>query len=504
MPSRLASNTRRLIERCFPERQIFYRRRGEVVFLRLRKSLQLAISVLVLAAGAWVAYAVANLIMIDRIIAAKDRRIVEVASAYRSLGEELASAQARFLGITEELEAKHQQLLELVNQRSVLEKRLSETRRQLDGLVAERDELLTMTGALGERITKLDHRLQGALADPKGSQGLMAEQPAGALSHEGSDEAQLGESLATVDLRLGGLIAERDRAVRDGGRMVTQVQELEHRLAELDGVEAHLDDVIFDRDLAIQKAGQMASRVAELEIRLSVLKKSQGELIARVQERTKINLGEIEAMIARTGLSVDELLKDAAPATSGLGGPFVGLSDDTVLALEMMEFADLGGSFEFSVLKLEHQLKRWTGLQNLLQRLPLASPMDTYYIASPYGKRRDPFSKKWAMHSGVDLAGSLKAPVWSTAPGKVIFVGRKGPYGKTVEIDHGYGLKTRYGHLSKILVNNGDAVGFRHKIGVMGNTGRSTGSHLHYEVVFDGSRQDPAKFMKAGKYVFKD
>jgi murein DD-endopeptidase MepM/ murein hydrolase activator NlpD len=93
--------------------------------------------------------------------------------------------------------------------------------------------------------------------------------------------------------------------------------------------------------------------------------------------------------------------------------------------------------------------------------------------------------------------------VWSTAPGTVTFVGRRGPYGRLVEIDHGYGLVTRYGHLRKILVKKGESVGFRHKIGIMGSTGRSTGRHVHYEVLFEGKPQDPAKFMKAGKYVFK-
>ena len=85
----------------------------------------------------------------------------------------------------------------------------------------------------------------------------------------------------------------------------------------------------------------------------------------------------------------------------------------------------------------------------------------------------------------------------------VTFVGRKGPYGKMVEIDHGYGLKTRYGHLRTILVKRGQKIDFRHKVGIIGSTGRSTGRHLHYEIVSDGRPQDPAKFMKAGKYVFK-
>jgi murein DD-endopeptidase MepM/ murein hydrolase activator NlpD len=93
--------------------------------------------------------------------------------------------------------------------------------------------------------------------------------------------------------------------------------------------------------------------------------------------------------------------------------------------------------------------------------------------------------------------------VRATSPGVVTYVGWKGPSGRMVEIDHGLGLRTRYGHLHKILVKRGQKVDFRKKIGLMGTSGRSTGSHVHYEVLFDRKPVDPMKFMKAGKYVFK-
>jgi len=107
------------------------------------------------------------------------------------------------------------------------------------------------------------------------------------------------------------------------------------------------------------------------------------------------------------------------------------------------------------------------------------------------------------MHAGLDLAGVRRTPVVATAPGVVTYARRKGPYGKMIEIDHGQGLKTRYGHLHKILVKKGDKVGFRQKIGQMGSTGRTTGPHVHYEVWVDGKPRNPAKFLKAGQYVFR-
>ncbi|MCG8546945.1 MAG: M23 family metallopeptidase, partial [Alphaproteobacteria bacterium] len=156
-----------------------------------------------------------------------------------------------------------------------------------------------------------------------------------------------------------------------------------------------------------------------------------------------------------------------------------------------------------SVSDIDSQLIRWAALQSLLKRVPLISPVDFYHLASRFGLRRDPFTKKRAMHYGVDLAGWRGAPVYNTAPGKVVFAGRKGRYGKVVEIDHGYGLRTRYGHLRSVLVKRGQVLGHRHKIGLLGSTGRSTGPHVHYEVRFDGKPLNPDKFIKAGRYVFK-
>jgi murein DD-endopeptidase MepM/ murein hydrolase activator NlpD len=93
--------------------------------------------------------------------------------------------------------------------------------------------------------------------------------------------------------------------------------------------------------------------------------------------------------------------------------------------------------------------------------------------------------------------------VLATAPGTVVFAGWRGGYGWMVEIDHGLGVRTRYGHLKKLLVTKGQKVGFRDKIGLLGTTGRSTGPHVHYEVIFEGRPRNPMKFITAGKYIFK-
>jgi murein DD-endopeptidase MepM/ murein hydrolase activator NlpD len=152
---------------------------------------------------------------------------------------------------------------------------------------------------------------------------------------------------------------------------------------------------------------------------------------------------------------------------------------------------------------MNDQINRWDDLRKLIQIIPLATPSDHYYLASGYGKRRDPVNGRWAMHHGVDMAGVYRSQVRSTAPGVVVSVGWNGNYGRMIEIDHGQGIRTRYGHLRRILVRRGQKVGFREKIGEMGNSGRSTGTHLHYEVTVNGKTRDPLKFIEAGKYVLK-
>ena len=124
-------------------------------------------------------------------------------------------------------------------------------------------------------------------------------------------------------------------------------------------------------------------------------------------------------------------------------------------------------------------------------------------ISSGFGSRSDPFNGHRAFHAGLDFKGPTGTDVVATAPGKVISADWHGGYGKMVEIDHGYGLKTRYAHLSAIDVVEGQDVAFGDKVGELGSTGRSTGPHLHYEVWYDGQARNPWNYLKAGANVLE-
>ena len=128
-------------------------------------------------------------------------------------------------------------------------------------------------------------------------------------------------------------------------------------------------------------------------------------------------------------------------------------------------------------------------------RKPVAGEVD---MSSPFGMRLDPFLGRPAIHTGVDLRGDIGEPARATATGKVTIAGWDGGYGNMVEIDHGNGLATRYGHLSKILVKVGQFVRIGETVGLIGSTGRSTGPHLHYETRINGEAVDPQKFLRAG------
>jgi murein DD-endopeptidase MepM/ murein hydrolase activator NlpD len=198
-----------------------------------------------------------------------------------------------------------------------------------------------------------------------------------------------------------------------------------------------------------------------------------------------------------TDLNINDLVHGMEIEDLGLarGGPFV--PDDYLIA------DDTQLKFQTSVVLLDQQIARWKALQEVVRTIPLVSPLDQYRMTSGFGRRVDPINGREAAHYGVDLKAPMGTPVMATAPGTVVFVGWKGHFGRLVEIDHGNGIRTRYGHLRKILVEPGQELSHREEVGLLGSSGRSTGPHVHYEILVDDEPRDPADFMTAGHYAFK-
>ncbi|HEY0111750.1 MAG TPA: M23 family metallopeptidase [Allosphingosinicella sp.] len=186
--------------------------------------------------------------------------------------------------------------------------------------------------------------------------------------------------------------------------------------------------------------------------------------------------------IRRLGLDPSRLQRSA-----GVGGPFE--------PVEPVRAADPN----FKALFMS-----WTKLDQLEQgtiAIPSAEPVKGSSFTSGYGVRSDPFRGRAAMHAGIDLAGPIGTPIYATADGTVGRSQWVSGYGNLVELEHGRGIQTRYGHLSRSLVNAGQKVKRGDMIALMGSTGRSTGSHLHYEVRIDGKAVNPVPFMQSSAYL---
>ena len=177
------------------------------------------------------------------------------------------------------------------------------------------------------------------------------------------------------------------------------------------------------------------------------------------------------------------------------------------LGLQPAKFAGVGGPLESAqgdptFKQLFTSWKKLDNLQNGAIAVPSDKPVKTAAFTSGYGVRSDPFAGRAAMHAGIDLAGALGTPIYATADGMIADAGwNSGGYGNLIKIDHGRGIETRYGHLSGILVKAGQRVQRGQMIARMGSTGRSTGSHLHYEVRIDGRAVNPIPFMKSTDYL---
>jgi murein DD-endopeptidase MepM/ murein hydrolase activator NlpD len=252
---------------------------------------------------------------------------------------------------------------------------------------------------------------------------------------------------------------------------------------------AQLSSQIDGKDRSIQpQIATDPARVQPVETRAApvpVDNSAAPDIVAPVPER-KPDAGpraqagsELERLLASTGLDIDRLLNGLRGA-GGLGGPYIAVG---------------------SVRPPELDQKRQDDLKKLAKMLPLTAPLPQFQFESGFGTRVDPINRRTAFHPGLDLAAPYKSPVYSTAPGTVTFTGTREAYGRMVEIDHGHGIVTRYAHLHRILVARGQQIGGHIEIGELGSTGRSTGPHVHYEVLVDGTPLDPAKFMEAGKNV---
>jgi murein DD-endopeptidase MepM/ murein hydrolase activator NlpD len=221
-----------------------------------------------------------------------------------------------------------------------------------------------------------------------------------------------------------------------------------------------------------------------VEASLDRVERRQSLAVSQMQDRYESKTQQVRSVLAQLGLK-----SDPAPAT---GGPFV-----------PVKLASEDQSFGRALVRVNLMRAQANALSNTLLKVPLRKPVTGEIDeTSPFGVRMDPFAHEAAMHTGIDFRGDIGDPIHATAGGTVTIAGWTGGYGKLVEIDHGNGLATRYGHLSEIDVEVGQTVRAGAVIGKLGSTGRSTGPHLHYETRLNGEAVNPQKFLDAGDKLF--
>lgn len=213
------------------------------------------------------------------------------------------------------------------------------------------------------------------------------------------------------------------------------------------------------------------------------LKSIEQQQIARI-ENLRLGADEkadaIARILRRTGL------KPKAETADATGGPYIPVNNPA------------GDKFDLTLSQLDISLQRLEEIRTQAMQYPFGNPIPGAFETSGFGYRKDPFLGTLALHPGIDFRGTIGEPARATGSGTVVSAGPFGGYGNMVEIDHGDGITTRYGHLSAILVHDGQHVETGDIIGKVGSTGRSTGPHLHYEVRENGVAIDPSGFLNAG------
>lgn len=433
---------RRLLEKWFPDRQILIRSNDSVSQLRLGKYAQLTLASIGVIAITWSVGVSGYSWYLDQRLAAREEQLFRSELSYNQLIARVTESQRRFGEITSQMEDTHRNLLSMAEKNLMLQARVQDYTSKLAVSEKEKVRISALRTSMDNQMNALQTQIDG--------------------------------------------ITNRNLALRD----------------ELETVETVMSRVMRERDQAMQRSKKLQSELGEARQRIADLHTIQKQAMQRVAETADSTILELETVLEMTGLSVDEVItppmkpqaQGSGEVAGGVGGPFV--------AFEAEHPED--EQFVNAALAVGDRMDQLVSLHDRIKRTPLGQPADSYYLSSSFGKRKDPINGKWAFHSGVDLAGPMKTPIHATAPGKVVFAGWSGKYGKMVEIDHGDGLRTRFGHLYKVLVKKGDEVNLKGKIALMGSTGRSTGSHVHYEVLVHDKPVDPIKFIEAGHYVFKN
>ncbi|WP_081806388.1 M23 family metallopeptidase [Actibacterium atlanticum] len=252
-----------------------------------------------------------------------------------------------------------------------------------------------------------------------------------------------------------------------------------------------------ERDLIATDAAQAYEMVAAMDYEHQLAQDRNDRIFEQLEDALTISVEPLDDMFRNAGLNTDTLIDQVRKGYSGQGG---GPLTPIALSTRGETPSDPESLRANAILK---DLDKLNLYRMAVEKTPFAMPVKTSFrYTSGYGMRRHPISGKYKMHDGIDMAGAHGSPILATADGVVKKAGWSSGYGRLVIIQHEFGIETRYAHLANIRVEVGQRVSRGHRIGDMGNSGRSTGTHLHYEVRVGGKSVNPMTYIKAARDVF--
>jgi len=463
----------------FPERQIYIRSDGRVQFFTFGPSLQATLAGLTLIFLGWVAFATVNVIFKDRIIAAKDHRYQQMQAAYENrvadlqmsydeLNGALVSAEDRFKATADTLQTKQNAISGFLNRANQAE---SAVNGRMLAAAASQDEAASAPAAQpGQAAGAMDVEAPAdTSADDTGSSALVMmpgpAQPQPRTAHPVKSSAL-------------------DQAMQRFATLFKSVTQSVH----IETHPVHDTPAAYIQHPALRALAEQTTRVAQIG-------QSETLLMAKTEGTLEHGVGDLRNVMRRTGINPDSFAHKIA-GNEGMGGPEIPLDQVKIEGISDSKFTQ-------AYLNAAAVLDQLNGLSAAMGHVPLSAPVSTasFDKSSGFGPRIDPFTGRYAFHPGIDFAGPWGSLVHATAPGVVVFAGNRGGYGNMVEIDHGYGIHTRYGHLSMISVRVGSRIAKGAGLGRVGSTGRSTGPHVHYEVWYDDVVKNPNNFIEAGRHV---
>nr|WP_174822911.1 M23 family metallopeptidase [Ruegeria arenilitoris] len=430
-----------LLERHFPERRVFLKSDNDTRFIRLSSETQIVAALGVSIMVGWTAVATAILLM-DSIGSGNFREQAK---------RDQATYQERLNILSQERDARAQEAL-------AAHARFNSALQQISAMQSELLESENRRRELETGIEVIQTTLRSTMKQREEARAQLAE------LQEKSDGASVAMFASAAPAQIEFMADALTRTAQQRDQIATDAQ-------------AALDQ----RD--------------ELELEILLMQERNDEIFRQLEEAMVISVEPLDKMFREAGMPTDRMLDEVRRGYSGMGGPLTPISFST-------RGEELSAD-EVRANQLLQQMDQLNLYRIAAEKAPFATPVKSAFrFTSGYGYRRDPKTGGRRMHKGTDFAAPTGTDIFATADGVVTHAGWQSGYGRLVKIKHAFGVETLYAHNSKIRVKVGQRVSRGDHIADMGNSGRSTGTHLHYEVRVNGKPVNPMDFIKAANNVF--